>query len=1004
MKKIIIAILFTITSQLLISQEIITVQGTVKADSDKSVLPYVNIIIKGTQIGVSTDFDGNFTIAAPNNGTLVISYLGYVTKEVEINKQKTINIFLKEDAQQLDEIVVVGYGSQKKSDVVGSVSSVKVSDIQNIPLPRADEALQGQVAGVNITNNDASPNANISIRVRGVTSINGGNNPLIVIDGVQGASLSDIHPNDIESMEVLKDASATAIYGSRGASGVILITSKKGRNRKPVITYNTFMSIHQVRKKLDLMNAFQYSNFINENRTARGLPTVFTNAEIDNFRTNSTDWQNEIFRTGISTNHHLNISGGSDNIVYSLSGDFIENKGVVLGSKYTRYSFRPNITYKHNDKLKINLNSFVSLAKDNPTVLNSRDRQGSPIYAALLFSPTKPVFNADGTYSQPGGGAGSNTEFNPVALALEPIRDNFSDRIILNPSVEYDFNENFSIKVMGSFQSIKDENNFYYNEKVVNGGESDREASIANSKWTSYQNSNILTYNKKIKDHNVKITGVFEQQIIKSNNNFISSSNFLSNANTYNNLGLGASPGIPFSYKEEQSLESFMARIDYSYKGKYSVTLTGRSDASSVFAKNNKRAFFPSVGLAWNVSEEKFLRDAKNINSLKIRASYGEIGNAAISPYQSLSQLVTGANFSFNGSTLTSGVNLSTQAENPNLKWETTKQLNFGFDLGLFNGALNIVADYYKKNTVDLLQERALFQASGFQTQLVNAGEVLNEGFEIAISGTPVRNDKFKWNTNLTFSMNRNEVLSLTDNQTSVRLGGAGLPGFSDAIWLEVGQPIGLIKGLEYAGVWKSNEAVLASAYGTTPGSPKYVDQNNDGVINNDDFINIANALPDYTFGWNNTFTYGNFSLNTLIIGSQGNDIYNIGRSRTESSDDGTSVNLLNAWTPNNENTNVPGHDQVGAFRNSSRWVEDGSYLRLKNVTLGYDFSDEVTNSLNISSLRLYFTGTNLLTITDYTGFDPESNNSNGVDTFAGVDLATYPSQKRYTLGLDIKF
>ncbi|MGY0427100.1 MAG: SusC/RagA family TonB-linked outer membrane protein, partial [Polaribacter sp.] len=626
-----------------------------------------------------------------------------------------------------------------------------------------------------------------------------------------------------------------------------------------------------------------------------------------------------------------------------------------------------------------------------------------PIYAASLFSPTKPVYTADGSYSQPGGGVGPNTDFNPVALAVEPIRDNYSDRITLNPSIEYKFTDDLSLKVMGSFQSIRNENNFYYNEKVVNGGEIDRQASILNNKWTSYQNSNVLTYKKEIGNHKIKFTGVFEQQVIKSSNNFSSASNFLSNKNTYNNLSLGASPGIPTSDKEEQSLESFMARLSYVYKGKYSVTLTGRSDASSVFAENNKRAFFPSVGLAWNISEENFLKESKKISSLKLRASYGEVGNAAISPYQSLSQLISGANYSFNGSTLSSGVKLSTQAENPNLQWETTKQLNVGFDLEMFNGALNVVTDYYKKNTKDLLQPRALYQSSGKQTQLINAGEVLNEGFEIAISGTPVNNDKFKWNTNFTFSTNKNEVLSLSGNKKSVRLGEAGLPGFSDAVWLEVGQPIGLIKGLKYAGVWKTNEMAEATSFGTTPGSPKYVDQNKDGFINNNDFVNIAKALPDYTFGFNNTFTYGNFSLNTLIIGTQGNDIYNIGRSIIQSSGEGTSVNLLNAWTPTNENTNVPGHNQVGAFRNSSRWTEDGSYIRLKNVTFAYNFPSKLIRSLNISSLRMYFTGTNLITITDYSGFDPEANNSNGVDRFAGIDLASYPSQRKFTLGLDRK-
>lgn len=1012
-KHYIIALLLICTSSVLVAQQTIT--GTVSAASDDQPLPGVTIIVKGTTAGTTTDFDGNFSIEAPSDAALIFSYIGFLTQEIVIDANTSLLIRMQEDVANLEEVVVVGYGTQKKSDVTGAVASVKVNELQSIPLARADEVLQGQIAGVQINNNDASPNANVSIRIRGVSSINGGSDPLIIIDGAQGASIGDVHPNDIQSMEVLKDASATAIYGSRGASGVILITTKKGKmDTKPTLTYNTYTTMHTVRKTLDLLSPSQYGGYINENRTARGLPTVFSQTDIEGFNDGGgTDWQDAIFRIGTTFNQHINVSGGTKNTAYSLSGDFLETKGIVLGSQFKRFSVRPNISISLNKKLKVNLNSFINLSKDNPTLLNARDRQGSPIFSSFRFAPTKPIFNADGTYSQPGGGAGPNTEFNPVALALEPIRDNYSNRIILNPSVQYEIAKGLTANINGSYQLIQDEENFYYNERIVNGGESDREASIFNSRFTSFQNTNILTYDTNIGEkHGIKLTGVYEQQKLKSNSSFASSRGFLTNAVSYNNLNLGATPGIPSSNRTEQSLESFMGRLNYSFDGKYLINITGRSDAASVFAANNKRAFFPSVGVAWNVSRENFLIDSKTVNSLKIRGSYGQVGNAAIQPYQSLSQLVTGSNFSFNGGDLTTGVNLSTQAPNPDLQWETTEQLNVGMDLSMFNGRLSLTADYYKKNTTDLLLQRALLQASGFQTQLVNAGEVLNEGVEILFSSTPIESDHFSWNSTMTFSRNNNEVLSLNSGETELRLGGAGLPGFSDAIWLEVGQPIGLIRGLEYEGVYKSDEAILAAVYGVTPGSPKFVDQNNDGVINDDDIVNIANALPDFNYSWNNTFTYKNIDFNLLVIGVQGNDIYNIAKSLQESKDEGTSVNLLNAWTPSNENTEVPGHDAQGDFRNSSRWVEDGSYVRIKNITLGYSFPQRLTKAIGISSARLYATGTNLFTITDYSGFDPESNNAssistNGatdVDAFAGVDLASFPSQKKYTIGLDIKF
>ncbi|TLX71673.1 TonB-dependent receptor [Labilibacter sediminis] len=1001
--KTFIFLVFLGINSIVCAQEI--VKGVVISADDNETLPGVSILIKGTSTGTITDYDGNFTINAPIGATLVVSFIGYQSQEIAVVGPDNLTIQLESDVISLDDVVVVGYGTQKKSDITGSVTSVQVAELQEVPIARADQALQGRVAGVNIVNNDASPNSNVSIRIRGVSSINGGSEPLVIVDGVQGASMKDVHPNDIQSMEVLKDASATSIYGSRGASGVILITTKKGKNEKPQVTFNTYVSISRLREKMDLMNAYQYSTFINENRIARDLPTIFSEEEISGFKQNGgTDWQDEIFRTGISHNEHLTISGSTESITYSVAGDYIKTKGIIEGSEYEKYSLRPNLSFKLNDKVRINLNSFFSLSEDNPTMLNARDRQGSPVYAALVFAPTRPVYMEDGSYSQPGGGYGPNTEFNPLALAKEPIRDNFSTNVIVNPSFEWDIVKGLNLNISGSYQLIDNEDNFYYNEKVVNGDDSDREASISDSRWTRFQNTNMLTYEKLFNEkHRLKLTGVYEQQVTEFNSNYSSASGFLTSSVTYNDLSLGSMPGTPYSYRSEESMQSFMGRVNYAYKDRYSISLTGRSDAASVFAENNKQAFFPSAGFAWNISQEEFMSNIEVVDNLKLRGSYGSVGNAAISPYQSLSQLVTGSFYSFDGDNLNNGVSLSTQAPNPDLKWETTKTLNVGVDLMMFRNRFSITADYYKKNTEDLLLERALYHASGFQTQLVNAGEVLNEGFEFAISGTPIQTGDFSWTSGVTFSRNRNEVLALNEGQSEMRLGGAGLPGFSDAIWLEVGQSIGLIRGVEYDGVWKSDEAILAAVYGVEPGSPKYVDQNNDGVINNEDVVNIANALPDFTYSWNNTFVYKNLSLNVFMTGSYGNDIYNLGRSRMEGTD-GLSTALLNTWTPDNEDTDIPGHDPKGIFRNSDRWVEDGTYLRIKNITLGYTLPESFTQKLRIGSARIYATGTNLFTFTNYTGFDPEANNSNGSDTFAGVDLASYPSQKTYTIGLDIKF
>ncbi len=1008
-QKLSILLLFLLITSISFAQQTIT--GIVTA-VDNQPLPGVTILLKGTTTGTTTDFDGNFSIEAPSNGVLIFSYIGFLTQEAAINNQTKLSITLKEDISRLDEVIVVGYGTQKKSDITGAVTSVKVGELTSIPLARTDEVLQGQVAGVQINNNDASPNASSTIRIRGVSSINGGSNPLIIIDGTQGASLSDVHPNDIKSIEVLKDASATAIYGSRGAAGVILITTKKGRLEKPTLTYNGYTTLHSIREKLDFMNGSQYAQYINRNRVVRGIAEVFSPTQLSDIAASGgTDWQDEIFRSGITQNHHLTIGGGTEDLDYNISGDFLDTKGIIIGSNYKKFSGRTNIGLKLSEKLKVKVNMFANFAKDNPTVLDTRDAFGSPVYAALLFSPTKPIFEADGSYSQPGGGFGPTTEYNPVALALEPIRNNYSNTILFNPKVEYNILDVLTASVGASYQLNDSENNFYYNEKVIAGSDTDRQASISDSKWSRYQNTNILTYEDVFNEkHNLKITGVFEQQTTKFNSNFSSGNGFFSNANLYDALENSANPTKPSSYAEKSDLESYMGRLNYAYNNLYSLTLTWRADRTSVF-QNNQWGYFPSAGIAWNISNERFLENSKVINNLKLRGSYGEVGNQGVGPYQTLDQLRTGSNVSFGGGTLTTGLSLSTQLGNPDLKWETTEQMNIGVDLGMFNGRLSLTADYYKKNTTDLLLERNVLAASGSLTQLVNAGEVENKGFEIALSGKPIVIGDFEWDTNVTFTKNENEVVALNDGKTELSVGGAGTPGFSDAIWLEVGQPIGLIRGYKFDGIWKSDEAILAAAYGVTPGSPKYVDQNNDGIINSDDIVNIAKALPDYTFGWNNTFKYRGLSLNVFVIGVQGNDILNIGRYLTERND-GLSTALLNRWTPTNENTNIPGHNQVGTRRNSSRWVEDGSYIRIKNITLGYNLPSKVTESLSISSAKIYFTGSNLFTFTDYLGYDPESNNatsllsdsSGNASTYAGIDTASYPSQKKFTIGLDIKF
>jgi TonB-linked SusC/RagA family outer membrane protein len=995
-----------------------TIKGTVR--SADSVLAGVTVQVKGQSNGTQTDINGRFSIDAPPNSILVFSYVGFQPREIKTGNAATMDVILAESVtNSLTDVIVVGYGSQKKSDITGAVASVPMKDIQKTPANRVDDALQGRVSGLVVQHNDASPDATITIRVRGSNSINGANDPLVVIDGLQGANLNTLAPGDVESIEVLKDASATAIYGSRGANGVVLVTTKKGTKGRAVVSLDALYSVPQVRKKIDLLNPAQYAETVNENRNEFGLPSIFSSSDIEGFKNGGgTDWQDAIFRTGANQNYNLSVNGGNDNTTFYLGGNVVDNKGIILNSSYKRYSLRSNINTKLGQKLTLGVNTFLSREEDHPTALNGFSN-GSPIFSALLFAPTKPIYDSSGNYSLPGGGYGPPTNYNPVALAQEPIRNYYTNTTNIFAYLEYTILPGLKINIAGGYQLEDLQNNDYVNSKATGTpGSQTATASIVNMRTITYQNTNQISYEKKIKEHSIKFTGVVEQQYQEYSSSYAGSIGFLTDALTYNDLALGNNPQIPTSSATNRSLLSYMGRLNYGYKDLYLLTLTARADGSSVFGADNKWGYFPSAAIGWNALNENFMQGLRNtFTNLKLRASYGLTGNQAISPYQSLASLNTSLPYSVNGTSLSTGVGLGSIA-NPNLKWEKTAQLDIGVDMGLLNGRLDISADYYDKKTSDLLLNVPTPEDQGGQGfVLQNVGVVSNKGFEFYLGGRPVASKSITWETGVTFSTNKNKVLALADGQDSITLGDPGLPNFGNTIWLQVGQPIGLFKGYIYEGVWKSSEADKAAAMGYFPGAPKYLDVNNDGKIDNNDIRTIGNAQPKFSFGWNNTVTVKSFDLNVFIQGVQGNSIYNVSRVRfeTTSSDaDATSIKILNRWSPTNENTDVPSFTGSQKKENlqSSRWLEDGSYVRLKNISLGYTLPSSVSAKIKMSSLRIYVSGTNLVTITKYSGYDPEANTQysrspggvNGADAYAGIDLATYPSQKSFTVGLNIKF
>lgn len=986
------------------------VTGVVSAD-DGGTLPGASVMIKGTSAGVVTDIDGSFEIDVEVGATLLFSYIGYKKKEVLVTDQTVINVVLDLDVAALREVIVVGYGSQGKSDITGSLASLKPKEIVNLPVSTTDQALQGRVAGVNIQSNDASPNSETRIRIRGSNSLLGNNDPLVVIDGFQDGSLKLVHPMDIASVEVLKDASALAIYGSKGANGAILVTTKSGgtldRNG-PVINYSSYTSRHSIRNKLRLLDAQQYATRQNQDALELGGSQPFSAEQIAEFQSNGgTDWQDEIFRTAWAHNHHLSIAGKSDKVNYFASGDVLDQEGVILGSEFRRYSFRGNLGIRPTEKLELNLNTLFSHTNDSPVTLNtfSGENSGSPVNSALLWSPTDPVFSdvLTQTYTLPAydPDVGPLTDYNPVALAAEPERTYLRFHTVVNGSLSYEPISGLKFKVLGGLRLIDDENSEFINNKPTQVQDSET-ASIYNAKNLFAQTSYIASYNFDAASHSFDITGLYEEQYNEFNDSWLGARGFISDAVRFDNLGLGQSVFPLSSNRTKRSLRSYMSRVNYSFDSRYLLTLTARWDGSTVFGDANKWAFFPSVALGWNVTNERFFENSLDVISyLKIRTSFGQTGSQAIAPGGSIGLIGDTFTYPLNGPVVSPGIGIADRAANPDLKWETTKQFNVGIDLELFEGRINVTTDYYIKETNDLLFERPIAQASGASTQFVNVGAMENRGIEMLLEAKVI-DKEFKWTSGFNFSRNRNKVLELLDGATELPIGSVGFPGFDNFIWLEVGQPIGQFRGVKFDGVWQANEADEAALFGAIPGSPKAVDQNGDMVIDEQDIVVLGNSQPNFSYGWNNTFQFKNFDLNIFIQGVQGIDKLNLSKLQLLR---GTGADLLNRWTPTNTNTEIPSAigEAVYSIGNSDRFIEDASYVRIKNISLGYQLPRQLMDALGMSEAKVYVSGYNLFTFTNYSGYDPESTRSSE-DFASGVDLATYPEQKIYTLGINITF
>lgn len=984
-----------------------TVTGTVMS-KDLQPLPGVNVLLEDTTNGVVTDFDGKYTITInKSKAVLVFSYLGFVTQRLTIGSRKVLDVVLLEDLEALDEVVVIGYGSSLKKDLTSSVAVVNVDDMQTGQTPRMEQMLTGRVSGVSVSSTNTEPGAALKIRIRGDNSINGNNDPLLVIDGVIGGDFESLNPNDIQSMQILKDASATSIYGSQGANGVIIVTTKQGKIGKLTVEVLGSSGIQRVRKRLDLLTAEEHIQVLIDDPNF-DFPDEITGVDNPILSGKGTDWQDEIFQEAFYQNYNVSVRGGSNNLRGFMSIDYLDQEGVIKNSNYSKFSGRTNISFKASNKFTIRNNFSFFKTKSNQVKTNEGyGSLGGPVTInAALFSPIIPVFAEDGTYNLP-----INTTFvrdNPVAsinnlsdlYETDYINNVFSTKWKITKALTHDFAVNFSSRTY---------NNRRYTSKILLRSLNRGEAFLDNLERNTWQIKNTLTYKKTIND-NHDFSLLLGQEILEDNRfrSRITAQGFSTEALGYNDIGLAEEITASTSEKISFGLASFFSRLTYGYKGRYLFSASARADGSTKFAENNKWGYFPAGSFAWVVSEEPFLANSDFISFLKFRTSYGQTGSQAINPYQSLASYDTGLRYSYGDEDLTNGATINRVA-NPNLKWETTTQFDAGIDLDLFDGRIGIVADYYKKNTTDLLFARRLLAYTGISSQIQNIGEMENKGYEFTLNAQ-VFDKKFKWETSANISFLENKVIDLggDDELFLAPPSGSRGSGFTTTGVLRVGEPIGNFFGYVADGIFKTDDDIAAiDQPGSVLGTVRYKDISGpdgvpDGTIDDDDRTIIGNALPDYTFGLVNSFSYGNFDLNVVVQGSMGFDVVRFDKGRV------LTTEKFDGWSVNNTDSDIPINGNLGTVSNSN-YVEDASFVKFKNISLGYTFSNESLEKFGLNRLRVYVSAIDAIVITDYSGYDPEVNSFGQSDTFQknvsiGYDSGSYPGVSQYVMGINITF
>ena len=1042
--RLMLTTLMVTVSMLTASAQTQTVKGVVTSVADGEPLIGATVMVKETKTGVVTDLDGNYTVSVDKGQTLVVSYIGYITKSFKYTGQTTLDVALSADDASLDEVVVVGYGVMKRSDITGSVVSVGEKDIKKSVITSVDQALQGRAAGVQVTQNSGSPGGGISVSIRGVNSLNG-NEPLYVIDGVaidgqtsdgKSSALSGINPSDIVSMEVLKDASATAIYGSRASNGVVLITTKKGQIGKPTISYEGYYAIQQLPTKLKTMNLREYAELYNERVKLLGW------GEREEFADPSvlgdgTNWQNEIFRSAPMQNHQLSVSGGSETAQYMFSGGYLTQDGIAVGSNFERFSTRVNVDTKIGKWMQMGVQSSFARTKKVNTI-----DDGNVIETALRQLPEVPARNPDGSWGYQEHNDLATYYSNPLADAL--TRENYDrgTQLMFNGYANVNICKGLSLRV--EYGSNYNYSNHYYFQPELDLGEyfhqdSSGSRSSSNSSYWSFKQ--YMTYmNTFAKKHSVNIMVGHEAQESKWESLAAGRTGYLFN-NVHELNVADAKTATNSNEKGSSAIESYYGRLNYSFDERYLITATLRADGSSAFGPDNRWGWFPSVALAWRFNQESFLKDAAWLTNGKLRLGWGLVGNQNIGNYAYGSTMA-------NVSTAWGTGYYPAKFSNSKLQWERTKSWNAGIDLAFLKNRIEFIFDVYLKKTDNMLMEAALpkYVSSVINAPKVNTGAMQNKGFEFTLNTVNISTKDLEWTTGITFSLNRNKVTKL-NTETS------GIPGEINGLtytYTTEGNPVAQFYGYKVIGMFEKeddfyqkdkngdylldatgNKKIVALPEGKEVGEDTgiwygdyiFEDRNGDDVIDEKDRTFIGNPEPKFTFGINNSVRWKGFDVTIFLTGSVGNKVYNyLAQQQSDPANRWVTLKSVRNFAqyalidPNGEATldNVcmtnPGAstyriDLAKAndnSRTSSVFVESGSYLRIKNLAIGYTVPKKLLQKVHIDNLRLYFNVQNLLTITGYNGYDPEIGSYNQNVMLRGVDFARYPSQRIYTFGLNL--